>query len=55
MKKKSILLLTLIVIIAVVLNCVAFIGFDISGFGGRFGNYVPVKQGKSDRRGNGYC
>lgn len=32
MKKKSVLLLTLVVIVAVALNCIAFIGFDISGF-----------------------
>ena len=47
MKKKSILLLTLIVIIAVVLNCVAFIGFDISGFkyGGIFDENRGIRKG----------
>lgn len=47
MKKKSILLLTLIVIIAVVLNCVAFIGFDISGFkyGGIFDENKGIRKG----------
>lgn len=47
MKKKSVLLLTLIVIIAVVLNCVAFIGFDISGFkyGGIFDENKGIRKG----------
>lgn len=43
MKKKSVLLLVLMVIIAVVLNCVAFIGFDISGF--KYGGVFDEEQG----------
>ena len=47
MKKKSILLLTLVLIIAVILNCVAFIGFDISGFkyGGIFDENKGIRKG----------
>lgn len=43
MKKKSVSLLVLMVIIAVVLNCVAFIGFDISGF--KYGGVFDEEQG----------
>ncbi|MBQ7986587.1 MAG: protein translocase subunit SecD [Clostridia bacterium] len=47
MKKKSVLLLILVVIIAVILNCVAFIGFDISGFkyGGVFDENQGIRKG----------
>ncbi len=47
MKKKSVLLLILMVIIAVVLNCVAFVGFDVSGFkyGGVFDEERGIKKG----------
>ena len=43
MKKKSVLLLVLMVIIAVVLNCVAFIGFDVAGF--KYGGVFDEEQG----------
>jgi len=47
MKKNSVLLLILMVIIAVVLNMVAFVGFDISGFkyGGVFDEERGIKKG----------
>ncbi len=47
MKKKSVLLLILMVIIAVVLNCVAFIGFDVAGFkyGGVFDEEKGIRKG----------
>lgn len=47
MKKKSVLLLVLMVIIAVVLNCVAFIGFDVAGFkyGGIFDEEKGIRKG----------
>lgn len=47
MKKKSILLLILMVIIAVILNCVAFIGFDVAGFkyGGVFDEEKGIRKG----------
>lgn len=43
MKKKSIILLVLMVVIAVILNCVAFIGFDIAGF--KYGGVFDEEQG----------
>ena len=43
MKKKSIVFLIFAVIIAVLLNVVAFIGFDISGF--KYGGVFDEKQG----------
>ena len=46
MKKKSVLLLVLMVIIAVVLNCVAFIGFDVAGF--KYGGVFDEEQGISE-------
>lgn len=47
MKKKSVLLLILVVIIATILNCVAFIGFDIAGFkyGGVFDENQGIRKG----------
>ena len=47
MKKKSITLLILMVVIAVILNCVAFIGFDIAGFeyGGIFDEDKGIRKG----------
>ena len=47
MKKKSILLLILMVIIAIGLNCVAFIGFDVAGFkyGGVFDEEKGIRKG----------
>ncbi len=47
MKKKSTLLLILMVIIAVALNFVAFIGFDVSGFkyGGVFDEEHGIRKG----------
>ena len=47
MKKKSVLLLILMVIVAVVLNCVAFIGFDVAGYkyGGVFDENQGIKKG----------
>lgn len=47
MKKKSVLLLILMVIIAIVLNCAAFIGFDVSGFkyGGVFDEEHGIRKG----------
>ncbi len=47
MKKKGILLLILTVIIAVILNCVAFIGFDVAGFkyGGVFDEEKGIRKG----------
>ena len=47
MKKNSALLLILMVIVAVVLNCVAFIGFDVAGFkyGGMFDEERGIRKG----------
>lgn len=47
MKKKGILLLVLMVVIAVILNCVAFIGFDVAGFkyGGVFDEEKGIRKG----------
>lgn len=47
MKKKSVLLLVLMVLVAVVLNCVAFIGFDVAGYkyGGVFDEDKGIKKG----------
>lgn len=47
MKKKSVLLLIFAVLIAVVLNCVAFIGFDIAGikYGGVFDEEQGIRKG----------
>ncbi len=47
MKKKSIILLILMVLVAVILNCVAFIGFDIAGFkyGGVFDEEKGIRKG----------
>ena len=47
MKKKSVLLLILVVIIATILNCVAFIGFDVAGFkyGGVFDENQGIRKG----------
>ncbi len=47
MKKKSVLLLILMLLIAVVLNCVAFLGFDVSGFkyGGVFDENQGIRKG----------
>ena len=47
MKKKSVLLLIFVIIIAVLLNVVAFIGFDISGFkyGGVFDETQGIRKG----------
>lgn len=47
MKKKSVLLLILVIIIATVLNCVAFIGFDVAGikYGGVFDENQGIRKG----------
>ncbi len=47
MKKKSVLLLILMLIVAVVLNYVAFIGFDVAGFnyGGVFDEEKGIRKG----------
>lgn len=47
MKKKSILILTLMVVLAVALNYVAFFGFNIAGFkyGGMFDEKQGIKKG----------
>ena len=47
MKKKSVLMLLLVLIVAVALNFVAFIGFDISGFkyGGIFDENKGIRKG----------
>ena len=47
MKKKSVLLLILVVIIATILNCVAFIGFDVAGikYGGVFDENQGIRKG----------
>ena len=47
MKKKSVLLLILMVIIAFVLNWVAFVGFDVAGFkyGGMFDEERGIRKG----------
>ncbi|MDD6214226.1 MAG: protein translocase subunit SecD [Firmicutes bacterium] len=47
MKKKSVLLLALMVIIAIVLNYVAFIGFNVAGFnyGGVFDKDKGIRKG----------
>lgn len=47
MKKKSVLLLVLMVIVALVLNYAAFIGFDVSGFkyGGVFDENHGIRKG----------
>ena len=47
MKKKSTLLLILMVIVAIVLDLVAFVGFDISGFkyGGMFDENHGIRKG----------
>jgi len=47
MKKKSVLLLILMVIVAFVLNWVAFVGFDVAGFkyGGMFDEERGIRKG----------
>ncbi len=47
MKKKSVLMLILVLIVAIALNLVAFIGFDISGFkyGGIFDENRGIRKG----------
>lgn len=47
MKKKSVLLLILVVIIATILNCVAFIGFDVASikYGGVFDENQGIRKG----------
>lgn len=47
MKKKSVLMLILVLIVAIALNLVAFIGFDISGFkyGGIFDENKGIRKG----------
>lgn len=47
MKKKSIIILCLCVVFAVVLNIVAFVGFDIAGFsyGGMFDEEKGIRKG----------
>lgn len=47
MKKKSVSLLVLMLVVAVVLNLVAFVGFDIAGFkyGGMFDENKGIRKG----------
>lgn len=47
MKKKSVLMLILVLVVAIALNLVAFIGFDISGFkyGGIFDENRGIRKG----------
>lgn len=47
MKKKSVLILVFMVIVAIVLNLVAFVGFDIAGFSyrGMFDEEKGIKKG----------